>query len=72
MPADSEIEAQGEVIDVKPSMFIVRLDGPAGQTVTTYLSGKMRKFSIKVVLGDRVTVALSPYDLSKGRITRRG
>ena len=42
-----------------------------GQNVLAYVSGKMRKFFIRIVLGDKVTVALSPYDLTKGRIVYR-
>ena len=71
MPADTDIIAEGEVVDVKPSIFIVKLDGPVNREVTAYLSGKMRKFSIKIVLGDRVQLALSPYELTKGRIIKR-
>lgn len=70
MSADTQVECNGVVVDVHPgSKFRVKLD--TGQEVMTYLSGKMRSFSIKIVLGDRVTVALSPYDLTHGRITRR-
>lgn len=64
------IEAFGLVTHVLPNaMFTVKLD--TGQEVLGHLSGKMRKFNIKIVLGDRVTLELSPYDLSRGRITRR-
>lgn len=71
MPSDTDVIAEGEVIDIKPSIFVVRLDGKGEQRVIAHLSGKMRKFSIKVVLGDRVQLALSPYDLARGRILRR-
>ena len=70
MPADTDIEATGVVIDVLPGgKFKVKLD--TGQTIEAHLSGKMRTFSIKIVLADRVTLALSMYDLARGRITRR-
>ena len=70
MPADTDIEAEGTVTDVLPGgKFKVRLDN--GAEILAHLAGKMRMFSIKVVLGDRVKVAMSPYDLTKGRLTRR-
>jgi translation initiation factor IF-1 len=64
------IQVEGEVIEALPgTMFKVRLDN--GHEVLTTLSGKMRKFYIRVLLGDRVKVELSPYDLSRGRIAYR-
>jgi translation initiation factor IF-1 len=70
VPADTDIEACGVIVDVLPgSKFKIELDN--GATVIAYLSGRMRMFSIKVVLGDRVQVAMSPYDLTNGRIMRR-
>ena len=60
----------GKVIDVLPNaVFRIQLD--SGPTVTGYISGRMRKHDIKILLGDTVEVEFSPYDLSKGRITRR-
>lgn len=60
----------GTVVEALPNtMFRVELD--AGQLVLAYLCGKMRRFYIKVLLGDRVKVELSPYDLEKGRIVYR-
>ncbi len=50
-------------------MFRVELD--SGHEILAYLSGKMRKYYIRVLLGDRVTVEISPYDLTRGRITYR-
>lgn len=65
------VECEGTIVEVLPNtMFRVKLD-TADVLILATLSGKMRKFYIKVVLGDRVTVELSPYDLEKGRITRR-
>jgi translation initiation factor IF-1 len=64
------IEVEGEVIEALPgTMFKVRLTN--GHEVLATLSGKMRKFYIRVLLGDRVKLELSPYDLSRGRISRR-
>jgi len=64
------IEAEGTVIEAMPSaLFRVELDNK--QTILGHLSGKMRLHYIKVITGDRVKVELSPYDLSKGRITHR-
>lgn len=64
------IELEGTVEETLPSTtFKVQLDN--GHTITAYLSGKMRQFRIKIVPGDRVKVEMSPYDLTKGRITYR-
>ncbi|HYO28974.1 MAG TPA: translation initiation factor IF-1 [Thermomicrobiales bacterium] len=60
----------GRVVDALPNaMFTVELDN--GQKVLGHLGGKMRKNYIRVLTGDRVTVELSPYDLTRGRITYR-
>ena len=70
MAKEDGIKMDGKVIDVLPNaMFRVTL--VAGSTVTGYISGKMRKHDIKILLGDTVEIEFSPYDLSKGRITRR-
>lgn len=64
------IQVEGEVIEALPgTMFKVRLDN--GHEVLTTLSGKMRKNYIRILLGDRVRVELSPYDLTRGRISYR-
>lgn len=64
------IEAQGEVLELKPAAtFVVRLEN--GPEILCHLSGKMRMFKIKILPGDKVKVSLSPYDLTKGRITYR-
>ena len=66
------IEMDGEVIETLPNTtFRVKLDDMDEKYITCHLSGKMRKFTIKVILGDKVEVEVSPYDLTKGRITRR-
>lgn len=65
-----KIEVEGTVVEALPStQFRVRLE--SGHTVLAYLSGKMRKYYIRILLGDRVRVELSPYDLTRGRITYR-
>src|SRR5688500_3740204 len=70
MAKQEPIEMQGEVTEVLPNaMFRVELEN--GHEVLTTLAGKMRTFRIRVLEGDRVTVEMSPYDLSRGRITYR-
>lgn len=67
---DDMIEFEGVVSDVLPSaMFRVTLEN--GHEVLATMAGKMRKFRIRILAGDRVTVEVSPYDLSRGRITFR-
>ena len=69
-PKEDVIEVEGEVVEALPgTMFKVKLDN--GHEVLTTLSGKMRKFYIRILLGDRVKVELSPYDLTRGRISYR-
>jgi translation initiation factor IF-1 len=64
------IEFEGVVNDVLPSaMFRVQLEN--GHDVLATMAGKMRKYRIRILAGDRVTVEVSPYDLSRGRITFR-
>jgi translation initiation factor IF-1 len=71
MPKKEEkIEVEGTVVEALPAtQFRVELDN--GHLVLAYLSGKMRKYYIRILLGDRVRVELSPYDLTRGRITYR-
>ena len=67
---EEKIEVEGTVVEALPNtMFTVKLDN--GHTVMGYLSGKMRRYYIRILLGDRVKVEMSPYDLTKGRITYR-
>jgi len=67
---ESKIEVEGNVVEALPNAnFRVSLDN--GHTVLAYLSGKMRKYYIRILLGDRVRVELSEYDLTRGRITYR-
>ena len=64
------MEFEGEIIDVLPNqMFKVKLDND--HVLTAYTGGKMRQFKIRMVMGDKVTVEVSPYDLEKGRIIYR-
>ncbi len=67
---EEKIEMEGEITEALPStMFRVQLDG--GPSVLATISGKMRKHYIRILPGDKVKVELSPYDLSRGRITYR-
>jgi translation initiation factor IF-1 len=67
---EEKIEIEGEVVEALPStMFRVQLDN--GHAVLARISGKMRKHYIRILPGDRVKVELSPYDLTRGRITFR-
>ncbi|MGH8369853.1 MAG: translation initiation factor IF-1 [Gammaproteobacteria bacterium] len=71
MPKEENIEMEGKVIETLPNTtFRVELDN--GHVVLAHISGRMRKHYIRILPGDRVTVELTPYDLSKGRITYRG
>ncbi len=68
--AKETIEVDGTITEALPNtMFRVRLDN--GHEVLAHISGKMRMYYIRILLGDRVTVELSPYDLTRGRITFR-
>lgn len=69
---EEAIEVEGVVREALPNtMFRVELDKQNGHLILAHLSGKMRKHYIRIVPGDRVKVALSPYDLSRGRIIYR-
>jgi len=71
MAKEDIINMEGRIEEVLPAtMFRVKLDN-INNLVLAHLSGRMRKNNIKVLLGDRVEVEFSPYDLTKGRITRR-
>lgn len=68
---DELFEMEGEIVDVLPNqMFKVKLNENE-HTVVAYTGGKMRQNKIRLVMGDRVKVEMSPYDLQKGRITFR-
>ncbi len=70
MAKEDQIEMEGTVVETLPNtMFRVELDN--GHIITAHISGKMRKHYIRILTGDKVTVEMTPYDLSKGRITFR-
>jgi translation initiation factor IF-1 len=70
MSKEDHIEMEGKVIETLPNTtFRVQLDN--GHVITAHISGKMRKHYIRILTGDRVKVEMTPYDLSKGRITFR-
>jgi translation initiation factor IF-1 len=70
MAKEENIEFDGEVIDTLPNTtFRVKLEN--GHVITAHISGKMRKNYIRILTGDKVKVEMTPYDLSKGRITFR-
>ncbi|MFH1372424.1 MAG: translation initiation factor IF-1 [bacterium] len=70
MTKEETVQVEGKVIETLPNaMFRVELDN--GHVVLAHISGKMRMHFIKILPGDRVTMELSPYDLTRGRITYR-
>jgi translation initiation factor IF-1 len=70
MAKEDVIEMEGTVVETLPNtMFRVELEN--GHVVTAHISGKMRKHYIRILTGDKVKVEMTPYDLSKGRITYR-
>ena len=70
MSKDDVIEAEGKIIEALPNaMFQVEITG--GHRVLAHISGRLRKNFIKILPGDKVTLQMSPYDLTKGRITWR-
>jgi translation initiation factor IF-1 len=70
MPKNDAIEVEGQVVEALPNaMFRVTLQN--GHTVLAHVSGKMRMHFIRILPGDKVKVELSPYDLTRGRITYR-
>ena len=70
MAKEGILEFEGSIVEVLPNqMFKVELEN--GHVVTCYTGGKMRQFKIRLVAGDKVRIEMTPYDLDKGRITRR-
>ena len=70
MPKEQTIEVDGIVTEVLPNtVFRVKLEN--GHTVTAHISGRMRKHYIRILAGDKVTVEMGPYDLTRGRIIYR-
>ncbi len=71
MAKEAGIQVTGKVIDVVPgNKYRVQLDN-TNNIITCYLSGRMRKNRIRVILGDQLEIEMSPYDMSQGRVTRR-
>ena len=71
MSKEDVIEFEGEVVEVLPNTtFLVKLSN--GHVITAYISGRLRMHYIKILEGDKVKIEMSPYDLTKGRITWRG
>ncbi len=67
---EEKIRVDGTIVEALPgTQFKVELDN--GHEIIAYLSGKMRKYYIRVLLGDRVTIEMSPYDMTRGRIVYR-
>ena len=71
MSKEDAIQMEGEVIQALPNVTF-RVKRRTGHVLTAHISGKMRKHYIRILTGDTVTVELTPYDLSKGRIIFRG
>lgn len=70
MAKEDQIEMEGKVVETLPNtMFRVELEN--GHLITAHISGKMRKHYIRILTGDKVKVEMTPYDLTKGRITFR-
>lgn len=70
MAKEEKIELEGKVVEALPNtQFLVELEN--GHQITAHVSGKIRMYYIRILPGDRVTVELSPYDLTRGRITYR-
>ena len=70
MAKEESIEMEGTIVEALPNtLFRVELDN--GHEIIAHISGKMRKHYIRILRGDKVTVQLTPYDLTKGRITFR-
>ena len=70
MAKEDQIEMEGKVTETLPNtMFRVELEN--GHVITAHISGKMRKHYIRILTGDKVKVEMTPYDLTKGRITFR-
>ena len=70
MAKEDIIRLEGEIVDVLPNTtFKVTLEN--GHTILSYLAGKMRRHEIRIIMGDKVEVEITPYDLDRGRIVRR-
>lgn len=70
MPKEDKIEVEGSILEALPNAMF-RVEIPGGKVVLAHISGKMRMHYIKILPGDKVRLELSPYDLTRGRITFR-
>lgn len=70
MPKDDKIEVEGSILEALPNAMF-RCEIPGGKVILAHISGKMRMHYIKILPGDKVRLELSPYDLTRGRITFR-
>jgi translation initiation factor IF-1 len=70
MPKDDKIEVEGAILEALPNAMF-RVEIPGGKVILAHISGKMRMHYIKILPGDKVRIELSPYDLTRGRITFR-
>lgn len=70
MPKEDKIEVEGSILEALPNAMF-RVEIPGGKQVLAHISGKMRMHYIKILPGDKVRLELSPYDLTRGRITFR-
>ncbi len=70
MPKEDMIEVEGTIIEALPNAMF-RVEIPGGHKVLAHISGKLRMHYIKILPGDKVTLQMSPYDLTRGRITWR-
>lgn len=71
MEKEEKIEVEGKIVEALPNAMF-RVEIPGNRVILAHISGKMRVHYIKILPGDTVKVELSPYDLSRGRITYRG
>ena len=70
MSKEETIKFEGDIVDVMPNAtFKVKVE--TGHTILAHISGKMRQNQIRILMGDKVELEMSPYDLTRGRITRR-
>jgi translation initiation factor IF-1 len=70
MAKEDTIKVEGLIVDILPNAtFKVQLEN--GHTILSYVSGKMRQYDIRIIIGDHVELEMTPYDLNRGRIVRR-
>ena len=70
MAKEGSVRLEGEIVDVLPNAtFKVKLEN--GMEILSYIAGKMRQYEIRILMGDKVDIEVSPYDVTRGRIVRR-